>query len=39
MYRGPCLYIMECLEKTVSENYVDILNRDIVREMVENLRK
>ncbi len=32
-------YIMECLEKTVREQYADIINRDIVKEMVENLSK
>ena len=30
---------MECLEKTVRENYAYMLNRDIVKEMVENLQK
>lgn len=32
-------YMMECLEKTVREKYAYILNRDIVKEMVENLQK
>lgn len=31
--------MMECLEKTVREKYAHILNRDIVKEMVENLQK
>ena len=32
-------YIVECLEKTVRENYAHILNRDLVKDMVENLQK
>lgn len=47
LYRGTsprksdsdCEYMMECLEKTVRENYAEILNRDIVKEMVQNLQK
>lgn len=31
--------MMEILEKTVRENYAKILNRDIVKEMVQNLQK
>lgn len=34
-----CNYMMEILEKTVRENYAQILNRDIVKEMVQNLQK
>ena len=34
-----CNYMMEILEKTVRENYAKILNRDIVKEMVQNLQK
>lgn len=34
-----CQYMMECFEKTVREKYAEILNRDIVKEMVENLQK
>lgn len=34
-----CKYMMECLEKTVREKYAEILNRDIVKEMVQNLQK
>lgn len=34
-----CPYMMECLEKTVREKYAEILNRDMVKEMVENLQK
>ena len=32
-------YIVERLEKTVRENYAHILNRDLVKDMVENLQK
>lgn len=47
LYRGTvsgktdsvCGYMMECLERTVRENYAQILNRDIVKEMVQNLQK
>lgn len=31
-------YILEVFEKIVRENYADILNRDIVKELVDNLR-
>ncbi len=31
--------MMEILEKTVREKYAEILNRDIVKEMVQNLQK
>ncbi len=34
-----CLYIMKCLKRTVKENYADILNRDLVKQMTENLGK
>lgn len=34
-----CQYIMECLKKTVRENYAGILNRDLVKDMVDNLQK
>lgn len=34
-----CRYIMDCLEKTVRENYAGILNRDLVKDMVDNLQK
>ncbi len=34
-----CRYMMDCLERTVREKYAEILNRDKVREMVENLGK
>lgn len=34
-----CNYMTEILEKTVRENYAKILNRDIVKEMVQNLQK
>lgn len=34
-----CRYMMDCLERTVREKYAEILNRDMVREMVENLGK
>lgn len=34
-----CQYIMDCLEKTVREKYAEILNRDMVKEMVDNLQK
>lgn len=34
-----CQYMMECLERTVREKYADILNRDMVKDMVENLQK
>lgn len=34
-----CQYMMECLEKTVREKYAEILNRDMVKDMVENLQK
>lgn len=36
---SDCQYIMECLEKTVRENYASILNRDLVKDMVDNLQK
>lgn len=32
-------YMMDCLERTVREKYAEILNRDMVRELVENLQK
>lgn len=34
-----CEYMMRCLERAVRENYAQILNRDIVKEMVQNLEK
>lgn len=34
-----CLYIMKCLKRTVKENYADILNRDLVKQMTDNLGK
>ncbi len=34
-----CQYMVGCLENTVREKYAEILNRDIVRDMVENLRQ
>lgn len=47
LYRGTisqgtesvCKCMMEILEKTVREKYAEILNRDIVKEMVQNLQK
>ena len=47
LYRGTisqgtesvCKCRIEILEKTVREKYAEILNRDIVKEMVQNLQK
>lgn len=33
-----CQHIMECLGETVSKHYADILNRELVKELVDNLK-
>lgn len=34
-----CKYIIDCLEQQVREQYAEILNRDLTKGMVENLRE
>lgn len=36
---SPSKFIVEILEQVVRDHYAEILNRDMVREMVENLQK